>query len=306
MTTSNQPKIYAANFGEKNWLWERCRDEHIIVVLNDRHLHELWEQDDQDTYVKKAMQLSYRPAKSEGVASRWFNLMGVLTQTSNDIWVHRDKDRLYWTCSSEKTIQFHDAIDPSYNVPIIIGSKSCAPWSCHSKNGHPLIWSNIPREMRKFVQTSSTLSERKNPEAIHYILQLIEYGHTDTYNNAFQDSVKRMIETAWKTCEAATGDDRTSATKIKNFGFSSTEDGEKYILDLLVQQDGRCALTGITLKTDRETDDPEFLCSLDRIDSNGHYEPGNLQVVCRFINRWKGDGDNNEFKRLLDHLMTDQ
>ncbi|MCY3985208.1 MAG: hypothetical protein OXE85_14985, partial [Roseovarius sp.] len=79
-----------------------------------------------------------------------------------------------------------------------------------------------------------------------------------------------------------------------------------YLHDLLQQQNRRCALTDIPLETDSKTKNPEFLCSLGRIDSNGHYEPGNMQVVCRFINRWKGDDDNNEFKRLLDYLMADR
>jgi hypothetical protein len=48
-----------------------------------------------------------------------------------------------------------------------------------------------------------------------------------------------------------------------------------------------------------EHDDIQLLCSLDRIDSAGHYEAGNLQVVCRFVNRWKGDEDDAEFRRLM-------
>ena len=28
-------------------------------------------------------------------------------------------------------------------------------------------------------------------------------------------------------------------------------------------------------------------------------EAGNLQIVCQFINFWKSDSDNEEFKRLL-------
>jgi hypothetical protein len=33
--------------------------------------------------------------------------------------------------------------------------------------------------------------------------------------------------------------------------------------------------------------------------SAGHYEVGNLKVVCQFINFWKGDSDNAEFQMLL-------
>lgn len=44
--------------------------------------------------------------------------------------------------------------------------------------------------------------------------------------------------------------------------------------------------------------------SLDRIDSNGHYEKDNLQVVCKFANRWKSASDNGEFKRLIEIIRS--
>ena len=253
MILSDSPKIYVANFGEKNWLWERCRDEHSIVVLNDRDLHGLWEQGDRDTYIKEAMQLPYQPARSRGAASRWYNLMGILKQTRNDLWLHRDVDegQLYWTYSSEDDIQFEEAIDQYSKYPIMIGSKACAPWSCQP-------WSNIPSDVQKFLHVRSTLRELRNPEARHYILQSIGDDHTNSHENTFTDSVKRMIETAWQTCNAATGDDRISATKIKNFEFPSKESGEEYVHHLLIQQDNRCALTGLPLPMNYKTDDPEF------------------------------------------------
>ncbi|MBN14465.1 MAG: hypothetical protein CMJ15_04480, partial [Pelagibacterium sp.] len=63
-------------------------------------------------------------------------------------------------------------------------------------------------------------------------------------------------------------------------------------------QEGMCNLSGLPLQW-IGGDDPQMCCSLDRIDSAGHYEVGNLQVVCQFINFWKGDSDNAEFQRLL-------
>ena len=65
-----------------------------------------------------------------------------------------------------------------------------------------------------------------------------------------------------------------------------------------VQRD-RCALTGIRFNFMGPDADKNLLPSVDRIDSNGHDEAGNLQIVCQFINFWKGDSDNEEFKRLL-------
>lgn len=50
---------------------------------------------------------------------------------------------------------------------------------------------------------------------------------------------------------------------------------------------------------DREDGDPELFFPLDRIDSNGHYERGNLQIVCKFANRWKSALDNEKFLNLI-------
>jgi hypothetical protein len=58
-------------------------------------------------------------------------------------------------------------------------------------------------------------------------------------------------------------------------------------------------LTGIPFQFHGQDVDKNLLPSLDRIDSDGHYEVGNLQVVCQFINFWKGDRDNEEICRLL-------
>ena len=77
----------------------------------------------------------------------------------------------------------------------------------------------------------------------------------------------------------------------------TTGDLEAELDRLLTLQSNRCALTGIPF--DFQGQDKSLLPSLDRIDSNGHYEAGNLQIVCQFINFWKGDADNDEFARLL-------
>lgn len=63
-------------------------------------------------------------------------------------------------------------------------------------------------------------------------------------------------------------------------------------------------LTGLVLQYDGEADDRALLCSLDRIDSDGHYEPDNLQVVCQFVIRWKSDSKDLEFRRLLALVRT--
>ena len=65
-----------------------------------------------------------------------------------------------------------------------------------------------------------------------------------------------------------------------------------------------CELTGLPLELDEVNGDPAMFASSDRIDSSGHYEPGNLQVVCRFANFWKGASDDAEFRRLIGVLRS--
>ena len=74
---------------------------------------------------------------------------------------------------------------------------------------------------------------------------------------------------------------------------------EKLIASLLDLQGDRCALTGIPFNFHEPDGDSNLLPSVDRIDSDGHYEEGNLQIVCRFINFWKSDTNDEEFRRLL-------
>ena len=56
----------------------------------------------------------------------------------------------------------------------------------------------------------------------------------------------------------------------------------------------------------REPGDDQCRYSLDRIDSSKHYESGNLQEVCKFINKWKGAMANEDFRRLMELVRSGQ
>lgn len=74
---------------------------------------------------------------------------------------------------------------------------------------------------------------------------------------------------------------------------------EKIIDDIIKKQRGLCALTDLPLQWEETSEDPAMIASLDRIDSEGHYSSENLQVVCRFVNQWKSNSADGEFRRLL-------
>ena len=69
------------------------------------------------------------------------------------------------------------------------------------------------------------------------------------------------------------------------------------LLDLLEKQDYLCALTGITLTCQLEKG-VNFATnvSVDRIEAGGPYVSENIQLVCKAVNKFRGDLSIVEFK----------
>ncbi|GEO19259.1 hypothetical protein [Microvirga aerophila] len=115
--------------------------------------------------------------------------------------------------------------------------------------------------------------------------------------DALNKSVWEMAN-ASESAVRQSGQQSVVTKKVKELWMGKSE-LEAYIKLLIERQEGRCALTNIPLQFRGEHESIHLLASLDRIDSNGHYAEGNLQVVCRFVNGWKSDLSNEEFLGLL-------
>lgn len=117
---------------------------------------------------------------------------------------------------------------------------------------------------------------------------------------ARERSVYQMKQTIIDTASYARGQtvERLVQIKQKDLAFDSYA-LERHLRDLMERQQDRCALTGIPFHFHGEDADASLLPSADRIDSDKNYEPGNIQIVCRFVNFWKGATPNAEFARLL-------
>jgi hypothetical protein len=113
-----------------------------------------------------------------------------------------------------------------------------------------------------------------------------------------EKSIIAMRMSVENTVKGSNGQVVERVVKNKEMRMSRDE-LEAAIARLLDLQNNRCALTGIQFQFHGSDVDKNLLPSLDRIDSSGHYEDGNLQVVCQFINFWKGDSENELFARLL-------
>ena len=72
-----------------------------------------------------------------------------------------------------------------------------------------------------------------------------------------------------------------------------------YVMGLWESQEGKCALSELPMKY--EFDD---LCSvsIDRVDSSLGYVPGNVQLVCQWVNRAKNTSSDSDFRSLLASL----
>lgn len=324
--------VYIGNFGSGNWAWRECLERHAIAVMDDMRVHPYWQRGDKDGYIKSAMQVLHTrkgQPPTRNTASYWYNVTTILHETSGDLWLHRDQDRLWWTVSTGEKPEML-VIDAPDMLPLKVKTavyyKRCQLWSQHDKMGQPLLWENIHPKACDFLSSEGkgTFQQLRGDNPA-YALALIEgadlshwhklpewqtkaerSGKAAVWNLSqeaillmlMRETAARMVNTAQQTATES-GQEVVSVTKDKQFLFPSSAAAQEYALDLMKKQEGRCALTGLKLLLDNESGDDQCRYSLDRIDSSRHYEPGNLQVVCKFVNQWKGAMENEEFKRLV-------
>jgi hypothetical protein len=95
-------RVYIANFGKENWAWPNYKARQAISVMDDERLHPFWKSQDREGYIREAqnvLRLASGGPVIKPVASRWYNLNTILMETVGDLWIHREKDDLWWTTS---------------------------------------------------------------------------------------------------------------------------------------------------------------------------------------------------------------
>jgi hypothetical protein len=314
--------VYIANFGKENYEWPECLRRGTIASMNDVGLFPLWQDGNRETYVQKILNSGETHNKS--TASRWFNLMTVVSQTSSDIWIHSDTKYLWWTTSLSEEPTFErrrETIGAGRDV--IICHKRCTGWRNENSARNPLPWAGLHPKAKTFLSTEATLQKLSSDNAEYAIalvngsplsrwherkdwLQKIDTSKSKSsaglvYNDE-QKAIWRMADTAFQTAAVSNGQEVKRTLKNKTVNFNSKDELQNYIAKLLNGQEKICALTELPLNLMEKEGDPELRASIDRIDSDGHYEEGNLQVVCKFANRWKNDSMNDEFLRLINLL----
>lgn len=311
--------------------------------MNAVEAQKFWEAQDRDGYIVNRMSKDKTAAgkvPTRATASRWFNLMSTVAETCGDVWIHRDGDELWWTTSRAEAPYFETKTEPiTRGREVVVCHKPCDPWSNQSKAGVPLRWNELHPKAKDFLSTEATL-QSLSPIYRDYALALIfgddlkPWHETPLWKNreatakssyspirygtlagkiAYQraaeifnevEVAERMARTAIHTSKSANGQIVERTIKKKELKFASAAALQDHILELMGAQEYCCDLTGLPLELDEVNGDPAMFASLDRIDSAGDYAPGNLQVVCRFANFWKGASDDAEFRRLVGILRA--
>ena len=324
MPATSPQKVYIANFGHENYLWPDCKNRSTIATFQDEDLQPFWLANDRAGYIAHCLAHKTTAAgitPIPPVAGRWFNLATELSATDSDVWIHRNKNEIWWTISRSGDMEA--SLEPAHNPKhpgeqVYVLRKPANPWSNKNKKGAVLTWPALHAKAREFLFTEATLQQLRgdNPD---YALALIEgddlrawharpdwkakqektgKGEVTTFD-AWRIAAANLAKTARETVAGANGQQVQRTVKNKDLRFGPPGEFEKYIEALIRDQAGRCALTGLELQDFGRESDPQLFCSLDRIDSDGHYEPGNLQIVCRFVNKWKSDAKDDEFRRLI-------
>ena len=323
MPAISPQKGYIANFGSENYLWPDCLKRSTIATFQDEDLQPFWLADDRAGYIAHCLATKKTAAgitPIPPVAGRWFNLATELSATDGDVWIHREKNEIWWTISGPGEMEA--SLEPAHNPKfadekVYVLRKPAQAWSNKSKKGVILTWPALHARTREFLFTEATLQQLRgdNPD---YALALIAGNDLRAWharpdwkakeNRAGKGSVTtldgwkvsavNLAATARQTAAGSNGQEVVRTVKNKEVHFRAGE-LEAYIEALIVEQKGRCALTGLAMQQFGRETDRELLCSLDRKDSDGHYERENLQVVCRFVNRWKSDSKDDEFRRLI-------
>ena len=323
-------RVYITNCGEGNALWPIAKAHDTLIMVDNTSIHPFWQVGDREGYVEAAMTttltaLNKRPSRQ--TAGRWYNLVEEMRDTEDDIWISRQGDAIWWTISQAGDLreELHPSTNPKRDGPSTWHiEKPCLPWSDRGRQGRALRWEALHPKARHFLSTEATFQTIANDRGYaDYARALVNGDPLEPWHSlplfkeraaaAKKQGVRmfspkelaaaRMAEMMLQTVAQANGQtvDRRVKEKLTTLDRQACE---RLILLKAGEQEDRCALSGLPLGYDGDCEDKELLASLDRIDSDGHYTPDNVQIVCRFINRWKGADDDLLTRRLLGLLRT--
>lgn len=315
-------EILIAMTGDGNELWAHCLERSFVALGYDKPYFEAWKAGDREEFLRiesGAAQKGANESDIRGRATTWFNRATRIAESQNDIWLHRAGNDLYWSMTTDE-----DPIFEEYDGKVMI-AKPVTSWSRRNRRTVALTWNSIHPKAKDYLATQQAVFRVVDPKMKEYIHALIDGDDLDQWhdlidwksrlgadkgrtlgsNVELSDFVlSRMMITIRNTVKNSSGQRVLRTLKDKKL-LCSEHDMKAYLAELMIKQDGLCAITRLPLHVDgQENLEHDMLASVDRIDSNGHYEPKNVQLVCQFVNYWKSSQENGKFMELLEKVVA--
>lgn len=167
--------VYIANFGEQNYEWPVCKERGTVATMNELLAQEYWLAGDRENYIRSRVQEKTAAGlvPTRPVASRWFNLMTIISQTQGDTWLHSDTQYIWWTTSRPTQPTYESRLEPvGRKREVIVCHKPCDPWRNTNLLGNPLPWAGLHPKAKDFLSTEATL-QALSPDYAAYALALI-------------------------------------------------------------------------------------------------------------------------------------
>ncbi|MBN9983790.1 hypothetical protein [Rhizobium laguerreae] len=315
-------EIFIAMTGDANELWADCLQRGVVALGYDKLYFDAWHADDRDEFLRIEMQSAPKGTSESDVKARstlWFNRATRITKSENDIWLHRAGNDLYWAVTTDASPVFEE-----YDGKVMI-AKPVSGWSRRSRRTAALTWNSIHPKARDYLMSQQAVLRVADETMKDYIQAVIGGDDLDRWHGQAEWRerlgegkgrtlgrnvelselvITRMMMTIRDTVKNSNGQQVLRTLREKRLLCSEAE-MKAHLVDLMTKQEGLCAITKLPMHFDGQDDlDYDMLASADRIDSNGHYEPENVQLVCRFVNFWKCSQENGKFMELLDKVMN--
>lgn len=319
-------EFYVIKTGAENYFWERCREGNFTALMFDKPYYEAWAAGDTAAHldvVRKNAKKGTPEIELKRRSTIWYNNGGTLRDSHGDIFLNRVGNNVYWATSTDAS---WFAIEHEYEgQPVVAVCKPVDKWVRHTAKDVPLQWPTIHNKAKDYLSPHRALFHITDVEMCGYLDALLSGDdlkpwHTQPMWKLKQGEdkgkslgnsvpvvdfvVEDLMLKIKHTVDQANGQVVMSVKSMKNKELIDEVAVKAHLRQLYIDQDGRCKISGIPMHVPgQDNKNPDLMVSPDRIDSNGHYEVGNLQLVCRFINFWKCAADNSAFADLLDLVI---
>ncbi len=320
-------ETYVVKTGEDNYFWDDCLKTGCVALVFDKPYYDAWLNNDRETYFDILRSNAKKGTPEPAIrreATTWFNNGLRIRDSVDDVFIIRIGNNLFWAMTTDS--EWYPVEHEHSGVKVVAICKPVDNWSRYDGREKPLQWPTIHNRAKDFLSPYPALFRVGDAEMREYLDALLHgddltpwHSQTGWKIKQGEDKGKSLATSATITETAVTdlwhsiqhtikyenGQLILKKLKDKKLVGCTEAQMKAHLGELLLQQEGRCKLTGIQMHLPGQDGMKlDLKVSPDRIDSDGHYQIGNIQLVCRFINYWKCTNENGKFLELLDLVVA--